>query len=80
MRAIIRIPCVVCSRLFTTRQVKRSINAATGVCFDCYAQGVRTKSWCIGDKSEYDSESAECSMLCPDKAVCRLLIQGRIQL
>lgn len=79
MSVRIHIPCILCDRIFPLARAKQEIVMSTGVCIHCYQEGVnmKTTEWCLGKKSMYDSDSLECKSLCPDRSVCKLIIQGR---
>lgn len=74
------IPCIICNRVFPNHDVGVELLISTGVCLNCYGRGTRApvSRWCFGKTSEYDPESVECSGLCPDKKICKMVVEGEI--
>ena len=76
----VKIPCAVCSKKFALDQVGRGLFITTGVCAECYyyAQKLPAKIWCFASEEAYDEDSTACRELCPDRKICRKVLQGKI--
>lgn len=67
--------CSICDTVFGPEDVKeRRFVVSTGVCVECYRRGREDPNWCYG--KQYDGATPECSRLCPDRLVCKLVSQG----
>lgn len=74
------LPCVLCSELFSQVDVKHMrYFPSTMICLGCYKSAARTphSTWCFGKLTVkqnlgYDEKAKACSVLCPDRSICRL--------
>ena len=76
------IPCVICGRRFTLADIGTRLFISTGVCVYCYQEGLKMpkEQWCFGKQDSYDEDSKDCSVLCPDRRICRLVVTGGLKL
>ena len=80
--AVFTLGCIICSEKFRLDQIGVSFFISTGVCLVCYRVGklMSAEEWCFGKKEIYEPESQECRLLCPDRKICRLVVQGKLSL
>ena len=75
-----QLPCVICNVYYPMTVIGTEFFISTGVCLRCYAMGVDLPSeiWCFGKPKMYVPASDACKRLCPDRVVCRRVVQGNV--
>ena len=74
------IPCVICRVGYSLDS--GDLFLSTGVCRYCYRDGVAAPAhcWCFGKENEYDPADKDCTERCPDRTICKAVVEGKLVL
>lgn len=83
--------CVTCDRRYSWKDIRKGCYFATFVCRECYRRMVSLPYYlsCFGKPTVviphlgqrlpgYDEAAIECKSLCPDREICRGVLEGTI--
>jgi hypothetical protein len=69
--------CLLCKEKYDLLDVKKlRYFLDTRICGVCYRQGQKAPItvWCFGKPKAFSLKKVECSKLCPDRRICKLVI------